>query len=191
MAIEDHAALDAALEAYIAEVHEVMSVVGLKAPGVDYGPEVSRINAAKAEIDSKLAELRGDIPEGDEVETEEQPETLPLPDAVEAHAEATGDAAEGQPAPDGADAPGSSPDTATTATEAHAAVLGDPDAGDAAEPVPAVEPGSEPVPATADEAGQGTVNGAGDAAETIAPETEAGSSAGVVEGDGAGEASTV
>ena len=62
MAIEDHDALDAALEADVAEVHEVMSVVGLKAPGVDYGPEVSRINAAKAEIDSKLAELRGDVP---------------------------------------------------------------------------------------------------------------------------------
>lgn len=62
MPIEDHDALDAALDAYIAEVHEVASVIGLKAPGVDFASEVARINAAKAEIDAKLAELRGDVP---------------------------------------------------------------------------------------------------------------------------------
>lgn len=100
MPIEDHAALDEALDAYISTVHEVTSVMGLKAPDVDFGAEIDKINSAKAEVDSKLAELRGDVP---------AVEVAAAADAVDpvtggAEAGAAGDAAGGgeqtEPAPD-------------------------------------------------------------------------------------------
>lgn len=83
MPIEDHEALDAALDAYIAEVHEVASVIGLKAPDVDFGDEIAKIHAAKAEVDSKLAELRGDVPA---VETDDEAGDAAESTAADVHA---------------------------------------------------------------------------------------------------------
>lgn len=75
MPITDHEALDAALDDYLEKSHEVLSVIGLKAPGVDFSEEVAKINAAKAELDAKLAELRGDVPAVEAGDAAEVPAT--------------------------------------------------------------------------------------------------------------------
>lgn len=63
--VVDQATFDTALGEFLAEVTEVLGLLPLKAPGVDFAAEMQQIGAAKAKLDAALAASGATAPAAD------------------------------------------------------------------------------------------------------------------------------